>query len=467
MPTYKYQAVASNGVSIFGMFDAENQNALASYLHGRNMTLIYFTELSINSALNTEQKELPRMLQLRIGDRLREALLTDMPAHEAVRAIADEPFEHPVAMSMPWLFLMGLLASFVLLFLTVLIPEGREGLLLFAVSLPVCLATIWVCLHFWFVTRPRQMLLKIAARLERGDDGTFNGLGLLPTELRSVMNSSMDSQTRATSVAELIPMLSGAQIRSHQFAVTLLGPAIAMAVLVTGIHVLLLTIVPQFMEIFTSFGVEVPAPTMVVGALSRSAEFLGMSGLIVGMTTLAGVLIVVYATLVSPRTAEFWEPVPVLGLSVRWLMQARVARVLGVLIRNRATPAEAVQIATKASGFQSVTDSGQIISKMITSGTPELAYTRQLSGLPLALLFRVSERNDAEKNRQETAQAFESYAMALDQASTGNGSFVALVCELLIVISAGFLVGFVVIAMFMPLIKLLNNLAIIVPGGLI
>ena len=66
-----------------------------------------------------------------------------------------------------------------------------------------------------------------------------------------------------------------------------------------------------------------------------------------------------------------------------------------------------------------------------------------------------------------TAQVFESYAMALDQASTGNGSFIALVCELLIVICAGFLVGFVVIAMFMPLIKLLNDLSIIVPGGLI
>ncbi len=462
MPTYKYQAALPTGVSIFGVFDADDLNVLASYLLTRNMTLVNATELSINTALTGQQVELPRMLQLRIGDRLREALLTDMPAHEAVRAIADEPFEHPVLMTMSWMFFLSLFGAAVLGALSLIVPEGRGGLLSFAIATPLVIGILWATAHNWFIARPRAMLLTIAARLERGDDGTFTGLGVLPNELSTVMNASLDSQAKATSIAELVPTLTGMQLQSHQLAARLLGPLVALSVMLIGMHVLLLTVVQNFAEIFIGFGVELPAPTVAVVALSDSARVLGLPGLVGFISLLAAMIVGFYALLVMPRSAEMWESVPGLGLSVRWLMQARVARILGVLIRNRVGPADAISVASKASGFKSVAESGKRIAEVINSGTPELAYTRQLSGLPLALLFRVSGNKDTEASRQETSQAFQSYAAALEQASSGNGSFITLLFEICIVITSGMLIGFTVLALFMPLIKLLNDLAIIV-----
>jgi type IV pilus assembly protein PilC len=173
-------------------------------------------------------------------------------------------------------------------------------------------------------------------------------------------------------------------------------------------------------------------------------------------------LVLLHLLLVLPKTSELWEGIPGLGLSVRWLMQARVARILGVLVRNRVGPADAIVIAAKASGFSSVAESGKRIAEVIETGTPELAYTRQLSGLPLSMLFRVSGSKNSEAARQETAQAFQSYASALEQAASGNGSFIAVMFQMLVVISAGLIVGFMVIALFLPLIKLLNDLAMIV-----
>lgn len=461
MPTFKYQAALPTGVSIFGIFDAEDQNVLQSYLQSRNMTLVNATELSISSVLSGQNQELPRMLQLRIGDRLREALLTDMPAHVAVRAIAAEPFEHPVLMSMPWLMVSSVFASVVMMLLTILIPEGRLGLVISAGLLPSLVTQLWLVAWFWFVFRPRRMLLRMADQLERGQHSTFTGLGLLPGELRSILNSTLSSQTKATAVAELVPTLSGMQLKSHHFAAMFLSPLIALTLLLMGMHVMLISIVVQFKEIFMGFGVELPGMTLLFINLSDLASKLGLPGLFAMSAVMIGGLVLLHILLVLPKTAEIWESVPGLGLSVRWLMQARVARILGVLVRNRVGPADAITIAASASGFSSVAESGKRIAEVIEAGTPELAYTRQLSGLPLSLLFRVSGSKNSEAARQETAQAFQSYASALEQAASGNGSFIAVLFQMLVVVSGGLVVGFMVISLFMPLIKLLNDLSLI------
>ena len=402
------------------------------------------------------------MLQLRIGDRLREALLTDMPAHVAVRAIAAEPIEHPVLMSMPWLMVSSVFASVVMMLLSILIPDGRLGLVISAGLLPMLVVQLWAAAWFWFVFRPRRMLLRMADQLERGQHGSFTGLGLLPGELSTIMNSQLSSQTKATAVAELVPTLSGMRLKSHHFAAMFLSPLIALTLLMIGMHVILISIVVQFKEIFLGFGVELPGITMLFISLSDIASSLGLPGLFATATFMIAALVLLHILLVLPKTAELWESVPGLGLSVRWLMQARVARILGVLVRNRVGPADAITIAAKASGFSSVAESGKRIAEVIESGTPELAYTRQLSGLPLSLLFRVSGSKNSEAARQETAQAFQSYASALEQAASGNGSFIAVLFQMLIVISAGLLVGFMVISLFLPLIKLLNDLSLIV-----
>lgn len=462
MPTFKYQAVLPTGVSIFGVFDADNQNVLQSYLQSRDMTLVSATELSINSALSGQAQELPRMLQLRIGDRLREALLTDMPAHVAVRAIAAEPFEHPVLMSMPWIMVSSVFASVVMMLLTILIPDGRLGLVISAGLLPMLIVSLWAVSWFWFVYRPRRMLLRIADQLERGQHGSFTGLGLLPGELNAIMNSQLSSQTKATAIAELVPTLSGMQLKSHHFAAMFLSPLIALTLLLIGMHVMLISIVVQFKVIFEDFGLMLPGITNLFISMSDVASRLGLPGLFATATFMIGALVLLHILLVLPKTAELWEGVPGLGLSVRWLMQARVARILGVLVRNRVGPADAIVIAAKASGFSTVAESGKRIAEVIETGTPELAYTRQLSGLPLSMLFRVSGSKNSEAARQETAQAFQSYASALEQAASGNGSFIAVFFQMLVVISAGLIVGFMVIALFMPLIRLLNGLALIV-----
>ena len=103
MPTYKYQSALSTGVSVFGIFDAADPSALDAYLQSRGMTLVEFSEIAIDKQLSTQLAAIPRVLQLRIGERIQEAMLTGLPAHVAISAMAFEPFEHPLLMAMPWM----------------------------------------------------------------------------------------------------------------------------------------------------------------------------------------------------------------------------------------------------------------------------------------------------------------------------------------------------------------------------
>ena len=78
----------------------------------------------------------------------------------------------------------------------------------------------------------------------------------------------------------------------------------------------------------------------------------------------------------------------------------------------------------------------------------------------LSLLLRVSDRNESEDARQETAQSFLMFASSLEQASWGHGSILAVGIEMLAMSVTGVVTVIFVISMFMPLIKLLNDLSV-------
>jgi len=224
----------------------------------------------------------------------------------------------------------------------------------------------------------------------------------------------------------------------------------------------LLVVIPKFKEIFIGFGVELPGLTNLLITCSDWVSSLGVPGLlgIICLTTLSAAGF--YFMLVWSPAAEMLSTVPMLGTSLRLLMQARVARVLGVLVRNHASAADAITVSTNASGFSEVRDRGKQIASELRSGKPVNLVCTGLHGLPLSLLLRVQGDAVPENARQETAQSFMMFASSLEEASWGHGSILAVAAEVSAVVITGFLTGIFVISMFMPLIRLLNDLSVCV-----
>ena len=102
------------------------------------------------------------------------------------------------------------------------------------------------------------------------------------------------------------------------------------------------------------------------------------------------------------------------------------------------------------------------MAKDLRSGKPVNLVCNGLHGLPLSLLLRISDQGDSEHARQETAQSFMLFASSLEQASWGHGAILAVGVEILAIMVTAVVVSLLVISLFMPLIKLLNDLSVCV-----
>lgn len=461
MPRFRYQANTRFGAPVFGSQDAEDEAELRRQLAERGLHLRHATVLSLDPSISFAGLQLPRLVQLRLGAHLREALLTDLPAHEAVRAMAAEPFRHPLLSLMPWLF--GMTAFLTILAVSWTILQQSPGPMLSGLLVVqfLIIPVVWIVLWHLLDTRPRQILWKVADRLESGDSELSDLLPLLPGELREVMRSQSAPTCRARAVAELVPAMMGSRLYIHRFALSYLGPLVISAVVFLGLYAIAIFLIPGFEKVFSDFGVELPGVTIAVLGMSRALQQ-GGTVAFWSVSTIAGLgLLAIYMLSVNQRAAQIMSSVPVVGLPFRWMMQARVARILGAMIRHGSPRSEAIRAATAASGFEAVKSEGALIAERIATGDRHGAFSVHLSALPIALLAQDDAGDDdfSRKRSAGIAQSLSSFANMLEHASVGHGRLLGLVLQAAVILFGGFMVGMIVIALFLPLLKLINDLA--------
>lgn len=459
MPTYQYEAVTASGVPVHGTAQAASDAELKQSLERRNLRLISCMPMSLDTLVHQQRSSLPRLYQLRIGEHLREALLTDLPAHEAVRAVSAEPWNHPLLSMAPWIQVVATMCWLVATSFWLLTGALWQAVVASAVVALVVSPMLWLTLHYLYKSRPQQILQNLARRLEAGETLSSAHSVLIPAELNAVMQSDMDDAGKARAAADLVPALLAGHTRSHEFALSMTGSlAILCAVLSVG-YAGLLFIVPQFADIFEGFGVELPAVTLMVVQLGRLVEFFGLSGWFCLMGGMLLMLLLFSRALTSGPTMQLLEKLPVFGVAFRWAMQARVARTLAAMIRNGSSWSEALRVATYSSGFSKVREAGANIAQQMETGQSAVSSHYLLSGLPLSMLQTNSEQQSDEERRSAVAETFQSLSEMLTSATHGHGRLFAVILQILTIGVVSFVVAISVLAMFLPLINLLNGLA--------
>ncbi|MCP4787162.1 MAG: hypothetical protein GY903_11300 [Fuerstiella sp.] len=459
MTRYRYEAIDRSGIPIHGVTDADSESDLFRQLTARGLRLVSSSDLSLNSLIDGNLATLPRLYQLRVGEQLREALMTELPAHEAVRAIAAEPLSHPLLGVAPW-FQAIAIAMFVGAFGLQQLSGRFHAVVGGMAALAFIIAPmVWSILHVLYRRRPRQLLRILADRLESGESVPGMVRAAMPAEVRCVMTSQMDDNSKARVAAELLPNLLGRNFRSQQFVMTLLGPLIMLAVVFVAIHSTVLLVVPGFKKIFSDFGTDLPGLTELVISFSDILAWFGFTGWAIVVGLLISGLILTAISLSVGRVGEFLESVPLLGMAFRWAMQARVARVLAATIRCDVPYGESLRTATAGSGFQSVRQRGELLACELESGSGNMLPTEKLSGLPLSMLFSTDDRTSADHRRTAVADTFQSLSEMLDSATIGQGRLLSILIQMLTVFLAGLIVAIGLLAMFLPLIKLLNDLS--------
>jgi len=226
------------------------------------------------------------------------------------------------------------------------------------------------------------------------------------------------------------------------------------AVLVTAfvvVAVIMIFVIPAFKEVFTSFGADLPAPTLVVIAMSEF--FVSYWWAIFGF--LGGG---VYFFLESWKRSEKVQAtmdrlllrVPVFGDLVNKSAIARWTRTLSTMFAAGVPLVEALDSVGGASGNAVFAEATIAIQKDVSTGS-SLTTSMQTTGVfPNMVLQMCSIGEESGSLDQMLGKAAEFYEDEVDEAVKGLSSLM----EPFIIVILGTVIGGIVVSMYLPIFKI-------------
>jgi type IV pilus assembly protein PilC len=229
-------------------------------------------------------------------------------------------------------------------------------------------------------------------------------------------------------------------------------PATIVSVAVVVVIFLLIYVIPTFSQLFANFGATLPLPTVIVLELSNfvRANLLymvgGVVGLIFGMRAY-------YRTKGGRRRIDsLMLQLPIVGILIRKVAVAKFTRTLGTLVSSGVAILEGLDITARTAGNTVVEEAVQKARSAIAQGKT-IAEPLLESGVfpPMVVqMIAVGEQTGALDRMLNKVADF--YEDEVDIAVTGLTSLL----EPLLVIFLGVVVGGVVIAMYLPIFKLIS-----------
>ncbi|MFQ5882219.1 MAG: type II secretion system F family protein [Candidatus Methylomirabilales bacterium] len=229
-------------------------------------------------------------------------------------------------------------------------------------------------------------------------------------------------------------------------------PSTIVSVAVVVVIFLLIYVIPTFSKLFANFGASLPLPTVIVLELSNIVrEYLlfmvgGVVGLIVGLRTY-------YRTTGGKRRIDsLMLQLPIVGILIRKVAVAKFSRTLGTLVSSGVAILEGLDITARTAGNKVVEEAVQKARATIAQGKT-IAEPLQASGVfpPMVVqMIAIGEQTGALDRMLNKIADF--YEEEVDIAVAGLTSLL----EPLLVIFLGVVVGGVVIAMYLPIFKLIS-----------
>jgi len=243
--------------------------------------------------------------------------------------------------------------------------------------------------------------------------------------------------------------------------------ALVYPVVVVVIALLILTgimvfIIPQFEEIFTEFGVQLPAITLWLINTSRwvAGSLPGQQIQGFWFILVTPVAVVVFWKLIRAAgpgraltdTLLLWTPI--FGNLIRKTTIARFTRTLGTLISAGVPILEAVTITAETSGNYVYEKALKNVHDSIREGesfAQPLRESKTCDAIVVNMIDVGEETGDMDSMLMKIADNYD------EEVDVAVASLVSLLEPLMVVVLGG-MVGVIVVAMFMPMVEMINSL---------
>lgn len=216
-------------------------------------------------------------------------------------------------------------------------------------------------------------------------------------------------------------------------------------------------IIPQFAQLFQGFGLQLPAVTRLAIEIGRHP--LGFL-LIPPGTIVLGLVLAKLSLMTSDGGRRAWArfiySMPIVGTLIRSARLAAFAELLAILVDHAVPLPEAFRLAGEASSEPVMADAARQVENDLSEGTPlgEALRNRRLVPELIAWMTGLGER------RGTLGPSLHQVAEVYRRQAEMRAHLLRNVLPTFLILSTGVLLGgFFMLAMFMPLIELINALA--------
>jgi type IV pilus assembly protein PilC len=228
-------------------------------------------------------------------------------------------------------------------------------------------------------------------------------------------------------------------------------PIAVMVVAFIVVAVIMIFVVPAFKDVFASFGADLPAPTLIVIAMSEFfVSYWWLMGIIIG----GGFYFFMQAWKRNEKMQKAMDrillKIPIFGDLLYKSAIARWTRTLSTMFAAGVPLVEALDSVGGASGNAVFSEATEKIQREVSTGAA-LTTSMQNTGIfPTMVLQMASIGEESGSLDHMLAKAADFYEDEVDEAVKALSSLM----EPFIIVFLGVLIGGIVVAMYLPIFKL-------------
>ena len=231
----------------------------------------------------------------------------------------------------------------------------------------------------------------------------------------------------------------------------LMYPAAVVIVAFVVVAVIMIFVIPAFKSVFSSFGADLPAPTLFVMAISE--VFVAYWWLIFGGIG-GSIYFFMQAWRRNVKMQRFMDrallKVPVFGVLIEKSCIARWTRTLATMFAAGVPLVEALDSVGGAAGNSKFADATEKIQQEVSTGTSLTAAMTNANLFPTMVLQMCAIGEESGSVDHMLGKAADFYEAEVDEMVAGLSSLM----EPIIIVFLGTLSGGIVVSMYLPIFKL-------------
>lgn len=300
----------------------------------------------------------------------------------------------------------------------------------------------------------RNMVDKIRAEVESGS-ALYEALSNYPVQFDELYVNLVKAGESAGVLDTILDNIATHKERIEsikgKIKKALYYPAAVIAVAITVSAILLIYVIPQFEDIFQSFGADLPAFTRMIVDLSH---FMQQSGIFI----LFGIVAVIVGIVMAKKRSEAFSQwidrvslkLPVVGTILEQAAIARFCRTLAITFAAGVPLVEALGIVSGATGNTVYDNAAKRIREDVAVGHQLQMAMQQVGLFPSMVIQMAAIGEEAGSLDDMLTKVAEAYEEEVNNAVDALSSLL----EPLIIIIIGVMVGAMVVAMYLPIFKM-------------